>query len=238
MTVEEVVDWHNGTGYPHSAFASNKAALYWPWCQVYDQYNAQNVWLPPSGFAAQIIAHTDAVTYPWFAPAGLQRGHLFEPLQIEYSPNQGERDYMYGPGNGNAVNPIVDFVRDGINIWGQRTLQRTASALDRINVRRMLFFAEKSISTASRFLVFEQDDEVLWDRFVGLVNPYLSSIAALRGLEEFQVICNATTNPPYRRNNNEMNAKLYLVPVKSAEKLIIDFALFPSGATFIEPSAF
>jgi len=236
LDVQGVIDWHNGEGYVHAAFVSNKCALFWPWLQIYDQYSRQNVWVPPSGQVAQAIAYNDSVAEPWFAPAGIVRGHLFEPLSIEYSPTQGERDTLYS--GGNAVNPIVNFTRDGINIYGQRTLQRTASSLDRINVRRMLFFAEKSIATSARFLVFDQNDATLWRRFIDLVEPFLESIQARRGLEEFQVICDESTNPDWRRNNNEMNGKIYLIPTKSAEKIIIDFALFPSGANFVEPTSF
>jgi hypothetical protein len=102
----------------------------------------------------------------------------------------------------------------------------------------MLFFAEKSIATSARFLVFDQNDATLWRRFIDLVEPFLESIQARRGLEEFQVICDESTNPDWRRNNNEMNGKIYLIPTKSAEKIIIDFALFPSGANFVEPTSF
>ena len=236
LDAQGVVDWHNGVGYSHAAFVTNKAALFWAWLQVYDQYSRQNVWVPPSGQVAQAIAYNDSVAEPWFAPAGIVRGHLFEPLAVESSPTQGERDFMYS--GRNAVNPIVNFTRDGINIYGQRTLQRTASSLDRINVRRMVFYAEKAIATSARFLVFDQNDAILWRRFTDLVTPYLDSIKSRRGLEDFRVICDESTNPPYRRNNNEMNGKIYMVPTKSAEKLIIDFALFPSGANFVEPTTF
>jgi len=238
FNVQDVVDWHNGVGFSHAAFVSNKAALYWPWVRMPDAYNATETYIPPSGIMAQVMAYTDQSTETWFAPAGLTRGRLFEALEVEYSATQGERDYMYGPGNGNAVNPIVDFTRDGINVWGQRTLQRMPSSLDRVNVRRLLFFIEKSIAISSRFLVFDQNDEILWERFKNLVTPFLESIAARRGLEDFQVVADESTTTAFRRNNNEMNAKVMLIPTKSAEKIIIDFALFASGATFAEPSSF
>ena len=209
LTVQGVIDYHNGVGYTHAAFVSNKAALYWPWVQIYDQYNSVNVFVPPSCMAAQAIAYNDSVAEPWFAPAGVQRGHILDGLSLEYSPTQGERDQMYS--GGNAINPIVNFPRDGICIFGQRTLQRSASSLNRINVRRMLFFIEQAIASSARFLMFDQTDAVLWKRFRDLVEPFLETVRSRRGLEQYQVICDAATNPDYVKNDNEMRGKVYLV---------------------------
>lgn len=237
LTVQEAVDWHNGTGpYTglHSAFVSNRAAMYYPWVQTFDPYTQREIWLPPSAVVPAVIANNDAVGEIWFAPAGVNRGHVFDALKVEHNVSQGEMDYMYGPGNGNALNPIVGFATDGITVWGQRTLQRVPTALDRINVRRMLFFVEKAIATSVRRLTFEQDDPILWSRFRALVEPFMQSLVGRRALEDFRVVCDESTNPPERRNNNEMGAKLLLIPVKSAEKIVLDFTLMASGASFDE----
>jgi phage tail sheath protein FI len=234
LSVSEVIDFANGTGTfsGGNAINSSYAALYWPWVQYYDAYNAKTVWTPPSGWAASIYARTDRVTDPWFAPAGLNRGRLTGALNIEYSPTLGEREQLYGPGQ--CVNPIVNFVPDGITIWGQKTTQRKASSLDRVNVRRLLLFAEKTIATSVRYLLFEPNDPVTWRRFVGLVQPVLQQIKGRRGLEEFRVICDETTNPPELRDRNTMRGLLLLKPTKTAEIIQVDFTLLSSGATFAE----
>ena len=237
LTVSEAVDWHNGTGpYTglHSAFVSNMSAMYYPWVQVFDPYTQREMWLPPSAVIPGVIAYNDAVGEIWYAPAGVTRGHVWDALKVEHNVTQGEMDYMYGPGNGNALNPIVSFSRDGITVYGQRTLQRVPTALDRVNVRRMLFYVEKAIATSVRKLVFEQDDPILWRRFVGLVTPFLQSMVGRRAIEDFKVVCDASTNPAERRNNNEMGAKLLIIPTKSAEKIVLDFTLMASGMSFDE----
>jgi len=237
LTVSEAVDWHNGTGpYTglHSAFVSNMSAMYYPWVQVFDPYTQREMWLPPSAVIPGVIAYNDAVGEIWYAPAGVTRGHVWDAIKVEHNVTQGEMDYMYGPGNGNALNPIVSFSRDGITVYGQRTLQRVPTALDRVNVRRMLFYVEKAIATSVRKLVFEQDDPILWRRFVGLVTPFLQSMVSRRAIEDFKVVCDASTNPAERRNNNEMGAKLLIIPTKSAEKIVLDFTLMASGMSFDE----
>lgn len=236
-SVQEVVDWSNGTGSftgDHGAFVSNKAAMYYPWVQVADPYTQRNIWLPPSAVVPAVFANSDGQANVWFAAAGTTRGKVDYAQNVQHACTQGEVDLMYGPGNGNAINPIMSFKQDGIVVYGNRTLQRVPSALDRINVRRMLFFVEKAIATASRKLVFEQDDPVLWGRFVALAKPFLQNLKGQRALEDFQVVCDATTNTPDRRNNNEVSARILLIPVKSAEKIVLEFTLLPSGASFSE----
>ena len=236
LTVQQVVDWHNGqlTGnadYLASAINTRYGALYWPWLQVYDSYNDQELYTAPSGVAARVWAYSDSVSEPWFAPAGLVRGHPLGVLDIEHSPTLGERDYMYGQ-PGNNVNPFVNFIHDGITCWGQKTLQRASTALDRINVMRMLLYARKVISTAVRYLVFEPNDPVTWLRFRQLVEPFLRNIATRRGLYDFRVVCDATTNTAYYIDQNTMRGKILLKPTKAAEIIDISFVLTPTGASF------
>ncbi len=233
-SVQDVVDFHNGdlagTGYPTAALNSSYGAFFWPWMKFFDGYNDEEVWIPPCGPVARAAANTDNNFDPWIAFAGLQRGRMLGALDLEYSPNQGERDLMYS--GGNAVNPIVNFSVDGITLWGQRTLQRASTALDRINVRRMLLIARKVIASSVRFLVFDPNDFITWVRFTDLVNPTLRNIKNRRGLFDFRVVCDETTNTPERIDQNEMVGKLFLQPTKTAEMIEIEFNILPTGASF------
>ena len=242
LNAQEIVDWHNAAGAfeaggstPSVLINNSQMALYWPWVQIYDAYNAQNVWVPPVGFVLQAIAYNDQVGEAWFAPAGVNRARCGSALALEYRPTLGDREFIYGPGNGNAVNPLVDLPLDGITIYGQRTMQRFPSALDRINVQRLIFYSAKVLSNATRVLVFEQNDQVLWNEFKSIVSPYMADIKARRGVEDYKIICDETTNTPYRRNNNEMYGVIMLIPTKSAEKIIIQFSVNASGADLSAP---
>jgi len=231
----EVVDWHNGQGDwvgTHAAFNSSYAAMYWPWVKIYDSYNRQYVWTPPCGHVLAVYAYTDQATESWFAPAGLNRGRVVSGVDIAYDPTRGEMDLLYG--NGNAINPIERFTKDGIVVWGQRTLQRKPSALDRVNVRRLLLYLRKVISTAVRYLVFEPNDEKTWKLFGHLVTPFLNDVRQRRGLYDFRVKCDETTNTPAVIDRNEMHAQIFLKPVKSAEFIQVDLVITTTGANFDE----
>jgi phage tail sheath protein FI len=231
----EVVDWHNGAGTwagQHAAFNSSYGALYYPWVKVYDSYNAVYVFTPPSGHALAVYAYTDYSTESWFAPAGMIRGRVISGVDIAYGPTPGEMDLLYG--DGNAVNPIARFPKDGLVVWGQRTLQRAPTALDRINVRRLMLYLRKVISTASRYLVFEPNDEKTWTLFGQLVVPYLNDVRQRRGLYDFRVKCDSDTNTPEVIDRNEMHAQIFLKPVKAAEFIQIDLIITATGANFEE----
>jgi len=231
-SVAAVRNWANGTDGSGNSFNSSFAAVYWPWIEYFDNYSGQYVWTPPSGWIAGVVALTDKVAEPWFAPAGLVRGILKTANRIEYSPTFGERELLANPGE--IVNPIVKKAGYGIVVWGQHTAQRITSALDRINVRRMLILAEKTIAKSIEFLVFEPNDPVTWRRFTNIVNPVLASIQARRGLEQFQVICDASTNTNLLRDQNTMRGILLLKPTKTAEVINLDFVLTSAGASFSE----
>lgn len=234
--VQQAVAWTNGTGGgaddPTAAINSSYLACYYPWLTVYDSYSDSEVEIPPQGHVAGVLAYTDYVADPWWAGAGLNRALLVDVLSIEHSAAQGERDYMYG-GN-NVVNPIINYVGQGFVVWGNKTMSRASTALNRLNVRRLLLYMRKVIATAVRYLVFEPNDEITWQRFVNLVTPICRAIKSRRGLYDFRVICDETTNTPDRLNNNEMYGRILLQPTKTAEMIQIDFTLLPSGASFEE----
>lgn len=229
-TPQSVVTWVNGNNGEHQAFNSSYAALYWPWLEIYDPVNKKTVWTPPSGHIANVYAYTDFNTDPWIAPAGLTRGRLVTPTKAQYNPTAGERDLLYS----NNINPIATFVRDGINVFGQKTLQRKPSALDRVNVRRLMLYLEKVIATTARYILFEPNDQVTWLSFVNLTEPFLQSVKDRRGLIDFQIRCDATTNTPDVVDRSEMRAIIFLKPTKAAEFIQIDFVLTSQGANFDE----
>ena len=219
----DVIDWHNGVGVG-SAFNSAYGAAYWSWVKIVDSYNTdRQIFIPPSGFVAAQFAHTDNVAYPWDAPAGPNRGVVLNSLGVEYSPTKTERDTLYGYPN--AINSMVDFSNAGTVIWGQKTLLRTNTARNRLNVVRMLCYLQRAVTTTVESLVFEQGNETTWTRFKALVDPIVNGIVQSGGLVSGTVLCDASTNPASVIEQNEMRARLVLVPTKTAEKIIIDFVV-------------
>lgn len=229
---QQVVDWHNGMLLSdlRQAINSSYATLYWSWLEIFDQFSGENIWIPPSGHALSVFARTSRVAEQWFAPAGLRRGRLITPIDVEYSPTLPERDLLYG--SGNAVNPIVNFPQDGITIWGQRTLQRMASALDRVNVRMLLSYIKKNLTRALRPFVFEQNDEITWEQTKSLTESFLADIKARRGLEDYRVICDETTNTPERRDRNELWISVFIKPTKVIEFIILNLVVMRSTQSF------
>ena len=230
---QEVVAWHNGTGAgaddPQAALNSSYAATYYPWLEISDPYYNTTRWVPPSGFVAAQFAYNDRVANPWSAPAGLKRGRLVRPLRLETSVDKGSRDLLYS--NGNVINPIVNFKQDGITIFGQRTLQRQPSATDRINVRRLLLTVRKAVASSTAYLVFDPNDEFTWNEWRGLVEPFLNSIKRGRGMYEYRVQMEPTSDEIDR---NSMPGRVLIQPTRTAEFIPIDFVLLASGAEFPE----
>jgi len=229
---QQVVDWHNGMLLSDLSQAINSSygALYWSWLKIFDQFNGGNIWVPPSGHQLSIFARTESVSEPWFAPAGLNRGRLYTPLDVEYNPTLGERNLLYG--SGNAVNPIVNFVKDGLTVWGQRTLQRMPSALDRVNVRMLLIFIKKNLGNALRYFVFEQNDKYTWSRVRGVCEGFLADIKARRGLDDFRVVCDETNNTPERRDRNELWISCFLKPTRVVEYIVLNLVIMRSDMSF------
>lgn len=229
---QQVVDWHNGMLLSDlkSAVNSSYGSLYWSWLRVFDQFSNNEIWIPPSGYSASVFSRTAREAELWFAPAGLRRGRLLTALDVEYSPSQGERDLLYG--SGNAVNPIVKFPQDGITIWGQRTLQRTQSALDRNNVRMLLIFIKKNLVQLLRNFIFEPNDRVLWRQVSATIEPFLADVQARRGLTAFRVIVDETNNTPERIDRNELWVSVFLKPGRTAEFVALNVAVLRTGASF------
>ena len=229
---QQVVDWHNGMLFSdlQNSLNSSYGALYWSWLRIFDQYNGGDIYIPPSGHISSVFARTSRVAEQWFAPAGLNRGHLLTPTAVEFNPTMGERDLLYG--SGNAVNPIVNFVQDGITVWGQRTLQRRQSALDRVNVRMLLIYIKKNLSRALRQFIFEPNDRILWAQVRSVVNPFLADIQARRGLQAFKVVCDATNNTPERIDRNELWVSVFLKPTRAVEFIVLNLVILRTESSF------
>ena len=211
-------------------YDSNYAAMYYPWCQILDNATGQYRFVPPSTVIAGVYAFNDKVAQPWFAPAGLNRGGLDGVIQTERKLTHANRDTLY---EGN-VNPIATFPGQGICAWGQKTLQKKSSALDRINVRRLLIRVKKFIASSSRFLVFEQNNAATRTRFLNIVNPFLESVQSQSGLNAFKVVMDDTNNTPDVVDRNILYGQLFLQPTKTAEFIVLDFVVQPTGAAFPE----
>ena len=211
-------------------YDSSYAATYWPWLQTVDAGTGQTVWAPASTYIPAVYAFTDASSDPWFAPAGLIRGALGSVVRAERKLTSGNRDTLYEAN----VNPIATFPGSGVVVFGQKTLQKRASALDRVNVRRLLIALKGYISQVSDNLVFEQNTNATRNNFLANVNPYLESVQQRQGLYAFKVVMDATNNTPDVIDRNELVGQIYLQPTKTAEFIILDFNVLPTGATFPE----
>jgi phage tail sheath protein FI len=218
-TTEEIVDAIDFVG-----LDSNYSATYWPWIQVRDTDNATQLYIPPTGEVCRNIALTDNVSYPWFAVAGYSRG-LVNAIKAYKKLTLSERDDLYQ----NRINPIATFSDTGTIIWGNKTLQVRESALDRINVRRLLLRARKLISAVAVRLLFEQNDDQVRNEFLRLVNPILESIKKERGLYEFRVV---VSNDPEDIDANTLRGKIYIKPTRSLEFIDVEFIITPTGASF------
>jgi uncharacterized protein len=204
------------------------AAAYWPWLQTIDPDSAQLVWVPASTMIGGVYAYNDSVSEPWFAPAGINRGGLGNVVRAEKKLSQANRDTLYT----NKVNPISTFPGTGVVVYGQKTLQTRASALDRVNVRRLLIAVKSYISQVANNLVFEQNTIATRTNFLNQVNPYLESVQQRQGLFAFRVIMDDSNNTPDVIDRNQLVGQIYLQPTKTAEFIYLDFNILPTGATF------
>ena len=207
---------------------SNYVAGWYPWIKVLNTNTNKFIWAPPSVVLPEVFAYNDAVAAEWFAPAGLNRGGIPGASDVKTRLNRTNRDELYE----NKVNPIAQFPGQGIVSFGQKTLQTRPSALDRINVRRLLIALKKFIASSSRYLLFEQNTEATRNRFLNIVNPYLASVQERQGLYAFRVVMDETNNTPDVIDRNQLVGQIYLQPARAAEFIVLDFNILPTGATF------
>ena len=219
--ISEVVDQAAGED-------SNYVATYYPWVKTIDVTTNKLVAVPPSVLMAGTFAQNDRLGAEWFAPAGLNRGGIAGAVQVLNRLTQSERDQLYE----GKVNPIATFPGQGISAFGQKTLQDAASALDRINVRRLLINLKKFVASTSRFLVFEQNTAQTRSKFLNTVNPYLEAVQQRQGLYAFRVVMDETNNTPDVIDRNILQGSVFLQPSKTAEFIVIDFNILPTGASF------
>jgi phage tail sheath protein FI len=211
-----------------AAINSSYATTYWPWCQVSDPATGNLVWVPASTVIAGVYAYNDSVSEPWFAPAGINRGGLGNVVRAEQKLPQSYRDSLYQ----GKVNPIATFPGQGVVVYGQKTLQTKASALDRVNVRRLLIALKGYISQVANTLVFEQNTIATRNNFLAQVNPYLENVQQRQGLYAFKVVMDSTNNTADVIDRNELVGQIYLQPTKTAEFIYLDFNITPTGASF------
>jgi hypothetical protein len=204
------------------------AASYWPWCQIQDPSSGKNVWVPASVLIAGVYAYNDRVAEPWFAPAGINRGGLGTVIRAEQKLSQAQRDTLYQT----KVNPIATFPGTGTVVYGNKTLQTKASALDRVNVRRLLISLKGYIGQVANTLVFEQNTTATRNQFLAQVNPYLESVQQRQGLFAFRVVMDESNNTPDVIDRNQLVGAIYLQPTKTAEFIYLNFNITPTGASF------
>ena len=211
-----------------SAFQnSSYAASYWPWLQT-QSATGKNVWVPASVVIPGIYAFTDGAAAPWFAPAGLVRGGIVGVIQAERKLSRTDRDTLYN----NKVNPIATFPGTGLAVFGQKTLQTKASALDRVNVRRLLIDLKKFIGDQAKNLVFEQNTITTRNKFLSTVNPYLESVTQRQGLYAYRVVMDDSNNTADVIDRNQLVGQIFIQPAKTAEFIVLDFVVEPTGASF------
>jgi hypothetical protein len=203
-------------------------ASYWPWLQVGSE-TGKNVFVPAGTVIPGVYAFTDRSSAPWFAPAGLVRGGIPGVLQAERKVTKAQRDDLYD----GKVNPIATFPGTGVAVFGQKTLQTKASALDRVNVRRLLIELKKFFSDVAKTLVFEQNTIATRNRFLATVNPYMESVVQRQGLYAFRVVMDETNNTNDVIDRNQLVGQIFIQPAKTAEFVVLDFTIEPTGATFV-----
>jgi len=213
-----------------TALDTNYAATYYPWVKIVDRNTSLPVWVPPSCVLPGVIAYTDKVAHEWFAPAGLNRGGLTTVLEAQTRLTHAERDTLYEE----RVNPIASFPGQGVVVWGQKTLQGRPSALDRVNVRRLLIKLKKFIASSSRYLVFEQNTTATRNRFLNIVNPFLESVQSNSGLSAFRVVMDDSNNTADVVDRNQLVGQIFIQPTRTAEFIVLDFVVQPTGASFPE----
>lgn len=229
----DVADWHNGSGeYTSSSSLLNSSygALYYSWQNIYDQNNDQYVQVPPSGIVAQVMAKSARESAIWLPPAGMTRGKIDGVTSPVYSPDDGERDALYV--DNNAVNCIIEDPTEGLVVFGQKTLLRSQTALNRVNVRMLLNYLKRVITAAAKYLTFEPNDSYTWNSFEDLVEPTLRSIGQRRGLYDYKIVKGEDIVTADDIDNYRMPCKILIQPTKAAEEIPIYFTITRTGVDF------
>jgi len=200
------------------------------WKYMFDKYNNVYRWIPLNGDIAGLCVYTDSVRDPWFSPAGFNRGNLKNVVKLAWNPNKTQRDILYPLG----VNPVATFPGQGTVLFGDKTFLNQPSAFDRINVRRLFISLEKAIATASKFSLFEFNDDFTRNQFVALVTPYLRDIQGRRGITDFRVVCDTTNNTPQVIDSNQFVGDIYIKPARSINFIQLNFVAVRTGVNFTE----
>ena len=224
-TVSALVTWVTTTLDTYSSYA----AIYAGWPLIYDSYTDTKIYVPPSGYAAQVLAYTQTVAYPWTAPAGMRRGNL-NVLGVSNVFSEGDRDNLYLA----AINPIQKFIGQGVQVYGQKTLTIIPSALDRINVRMLLITIESAITLALRPFVFEANDQFTQDNITSIIESYMDTVKSNEGVSDYLVVCNSSNNTPSVVSQNELIVDLYVKPVLTAEFIQLNTIVSAQGVSFTQ----
>ncbi len=233
LTRDGVIQWHNGGGdYNHAAFNSSFGALYYDWVTIYDSVNKVKVDVPPSVVVAASYAYSDRTTEVWYAPAGLQRGLVRGVLDSVTKLSKADTELLYS--DGNAINSLYDDPQVGLVLWGQKTLSRADTALNRVNVRRLLNYLKRVITAACNYLTFEPNDRVTWNSFEMKILPTLKNIQNKRGIYEYRVVKGETIVTNEDIDNYRMPCMVMIRPTKAAEEIPIYFVITSTGADFNE----
>jgi hypothetical protein len=231
MYVVDLVDYNSTVGEAVTQAQSRDtsyAAAYWPWVRIIDPGTGRQVWVPASTVIPGVYAFNDRVSAPWFAPAGINRGGLNTVLQAQLKLTQGNRDTLYS----NNINPIATLPKQGVVVYGQKTLQKSQSALDRVNVRRLMIELKSYIKQIADTVVFEQNTIATRNSFVARVTPFLEGIQQKQGLYAYKVVMDTTNNGPAVIDQNQLVGQIYIQPTRTAEFISLDFILMPTGAEF------
>ena len=230
MAIVDVVEYGKNTTEvvnATTAFDTSFVATYWPWAQTIDPATGQNVWVPASTLIPGVYMANDRAAYPWIAPAGTNRGIMTNVTRVERVITQSGRDTLYEAN----VNPLATLPGYGVVVYGQKTLQKKNTALDRVNVRRLLIELNNYIGQIAQSLVFEQNTSATRNEFLAQVNPYLSTIQQQQGLYDFKVVMDDTNNTPTVIDNNQLVGQIYIQPTKTSEFILLEFNILPTGVT-------
>jgi hypothetical protein len=234
-TVQAVLNYHNGVGgtvMGSTARSSSYCAFWWTWQKVYDEYNDVERWIAPSGHMAADFAYVDSKAYPWFTAAGLKRGRLIGSSDVRYSPDQDDRDALQS--SGQAVNPIISIVGDGIYVYGNKTLYRGTTALNRISNRRLLNYLKRGVRNVARYLVFDPNDAVMWRELKTKADPIFEYAKTNRGISEYKIIADSTTTTATEIEQYKMVGKFFIKTLNPAEVIELDFVITSQGTNFSE----